>query len=189
MLIPLFKKIIDFFDSFPEIGTRQAIRLFFWLVRQDKNFKQAFLDNFKILFENVSFCENCFFPTTEKLCSICLNPKRDDKLIAVVARETDVITLEETKIFKGKYFILGGLILPFEDKSLIKERFKIFEERLASKKIDEVLIALPYTREAEPTLKYIEIFIKKYPEVKFTRLARGIPLGGEIGSRDIERSV
>lgn len=186
MLIPLFKKIIDFFDSFPEIGTRQAIRLFFWLVKQDKNFKQTFLDNLKILFENVSFCENCFFPTTEKLCSICSNPKRDDKLVAVVARETDVITLEEAKIFKGKYFILGGLILPFEDKSLIKERFKIFEERLASNKIDEVLIALPYTREAEPTLKYIEIFIKKYPEVKFTRLARGIPLGGEIEFMDPE---
>jgi recombination protein RecR len=127
MLIPLFKKIIEFFDSFPEIGPRQALRLFFWLIKQDEKTKKQFLENLKTLFENVNFCQNCFFPTIEKLCSICSNPKRRDDLVALVARETDVLSLETAKIFKGKYFILGGLILPFEDKSLVKERLKIFE--------------------------------------------------------------
>jgi recombination protein RecR len=184
MLIPLFKKIIEFFDSFPEIGPRQALRLFFWLVRQNKSSQQKFLENLKILFENVNFCQSCFFPTVEKLCSICSNPKRKDDLIALVARETDVLSLETSKIFKGKYFILGGLVLPFEDKALIKERLKIFEERLETGKITEVIIALPYTREAEPTLKHIEIIKRKFPEIKFTYLAKGIPLGGEIEFSD-----
>jgi len=180
MLIPLFKKIIEFFDSFPEIGPRQALRLFFWLVKQDKATQKKFLENLQTLFENVNFCQSCFFPTIEKLCSICSNPKRKDDLIALVARETDVLSLETAKTFKGKYFILGGLILPFEDKSLIKERLKIFEERLEKGKIKEVIIALPYTREAEPTLKHIEILKRKFPGVKFSYLAKGIPLGGEI---------
>lgn len=180
MLIPIFKKIISFFDSFPEIGPRQAIRLFFWLIKQDEEFKKSFLENLKVLFENTRFCENCFFPTTENLCSVCSNPKRNDDLIALVARETDVLTIESGKFFKGKYFILGGLILPFEDKSLIKERIKIFEERLNYGKIKEVIVALPYTKEAEPTLKYIEVLSKKFPEVVFTRLGKGIPTGGEI---------
>lgn len=186
MLIPLFKKIINFFDSFPEIGPRQAIRLFFWLIKQDKKFQEEFLENLKTLFENVKFCQNCFFPSIDSLCSICSNPKRDDSVVALVARETDLITLETAKIFKGKYFVLGGLILPFEDKSLIKERLKIFEERLKSGKIKEVVIALPYTREAEPTLKHLETLIKKYTKIKFTKLAKGIPLGGEIEFIDPE---
>ncbi len=186
MLIPLFKKIIEFFDSFPEIGPRQAIRLFFWLIKQDKQIKEKFLENLKVLFEKVSFCESCFFPTTEKLCQICSNPKRRDDVIALVARETDVLSLETAKVFKGKYFILGGLILPFEDKNLIKERLKIFEDRLKRGIIKEVIIALPYTREAEPTLKYLEIFKKRFPEIKFSSLAKGIPLGGEIEFIDPE---
>ncbi len=187
MLIPLFKKIIEFFDSFPEIGPRQSIRLFFWLVKQDKQTKEKFLENLKVLFEKVNFCENCFFPTTEKLCQICSNPKRRDDIIAVVARETDVLSLETAKVFKGKYFILGGLILPFEDKSLIKERLKILEERLTNdKKIKELIIALPYTREAEPTLKHLEIIKRKFPQIKFSYLGKGIPLGGEIEFIDPE---
>jgi len=186
MLIPLFKKIIEFFDSFPEIGPRQAMRLFFWLVKQDEKTKKQFLENLKTLFENVKFCQNCFFPTTEKLCSICSNPKRRDDIIALVARETDVLSLETAKTFKGKYFILGGLILPFEDKSLVKERLKILEERFKNNKIKEVIIALPYTRLAEPTLKHLEILKRKFPKIKFSYLGKGIPLGGEIEFIDPE---
>lgn len=186
MLIPLFKKIIDFLDSFPEIGPRQARRLFFWLIKQNEKTKKEVLEYFKVLFEEVKFCQNCFFPTTENLCSVCSNPKRKDDLVALVVRETDVLTMETAKIFQGKYFILGGLILPFENKSLVRERLKIFEQRLASEKIKEVIIALPYTREAEPTLKHLEIIVKKFPKVKFTKLAKGIPLGGEIEFIDPE---
>lgn len=186
MLIPLFKKIINFFDSFPEIGPRQALRLFFWLTRLDGKTKKSFLENLEVLFENTKPCQNCFFPTVEDLCLVCANPKREDKILAVVARETDVLTLETAKVFKGKYFILGGLILPFEDKTIIKERLKILEERLKSGKIEEVILALPYTREAEPTLKHFELILRKFPEIKFTRLAKGIPLGGEIEFLDPE---
>lgn len=186
MLIPLFKKIIDFLDSFPEIGPRQARRLFFWLIKQNEKTKKEVLEYFKVLFEEVKFCQNCFFPTTENLCSVCSNPKRKDDLVALVVRETDVLTMETAKIFQGKYFILGGLILPFENKSLVRERLKIFEQRLASEKIKEVILALPYTREAEPTLKHLEIIVKKFPKVKFTKLAKGIPLGGEIEFIDPE---
>ncbi len=186
MLIPLFKKIIDFFDSFPEIGPRQAMRFFFWLIKQDPKIKKTFLENLKTLFEEVKFCQNCFFPSIEDLCSICSNPKREDKVIALVARETDVISLETAKVFKGKYFILGGLILPFEDKNLIKERLKILEKRLNEGKIEELILALPYTREAEPTRKHIEALMRKHPRVKLTKLAQGIPLGGEIEFIDPE---
>lgn len=186
MLVPLFKKIINFFASFPEIGPRQSIRLFFWLLRQPEEKKKEFLENLKILFETTQFCKSCFFPSIDEYCSICSNPKRLDEIIMVVARETDVLSIESARIFKGKYFILGGLILPFQENKLIKERLKIFEERLEKNQIKEVIIGLPYIREAESTLKYLENLSKKYAKIKFTKLAKGIPAGGEIEFSDPE---
>jgi len=187
MLPPLFKKIINFFNKFPEIGPRQAIRFFFWFLKQEQREKEAFLENLKVLIENTKFCKYCFFPSLEEICSICSDPKRLNETLMIVARETDVLSLETAKVFRGKYFVLGGLILPFEEKSFIKERLKSLEERLKEEKnIKEVIIGLPFTREAEPTLKYLENLLKKYDKIKVTKLAKGIPAGGEIEFTDPE---
>ncbi len=187
MLPPLFKKIINFFNKFPEIGPRQAIRFFFWFLKQDQREKEEFLENLKALVENAKFCKFCFFPSLEEVCSICSDPKRLSEVLMIVARETDVLSLETAKVFKGKYFVLGGLILPFEEKSFIKERLKSLEERLKEEKnIKEVIIGLPFTREAEPTLRYLENLLKKYDKIKVTKLAKGIPAGGEIEFTDPE---
>lgn len=186
ILPPLFKRIIEFFDSFPEISSRQALRLFFWLVKQDEKTKKKFLENINITLREIQFCQNCFFPTINKLCNICADSRRRDDVIAIVARETDVLTLESAKVFQGKYFILGGLILPFENKSIIRERLKILESRLSNNQYKEIIVALPYTREALPTIKHLNIIIKKFSKLKFTFLARGIPLGGEIEFIDPE---
>jgi len=187
MLPPLFKKIINFFNKFPEIGPRQAIRFFFWFLKQDQREKEEFLENLKALVENAKFCKFCFFPSLEEVCSICSDPKRLSEVLMIVARETDVLSLETAKVFKGKYFVLGGLILPFEEKSFIKERLKYLEDRLKEEKnIKEVIIGLPFTREAEPTLRYLENLLKKYDKIKVTKLAKGIPAGGEIEFTDPE---
>ncbi len=187
MLPPLFKKIINFFNKFPEIGPRQAIRFFFWFLKQDQKEKKEFLENLKVLIENTKFCKFCFFPSLEEVCSICSDSKRLNEIVMIVARETDVLSLETAKVFKGKYFVLGGLILPFEEKSFIKERLKHLEERLKEEKnIKEIIIGLPFIREAEPTLKYLENILKKYDKIKVTKLAKGIPAGGEIEFTDPE---
>jgi recombination protein RecR len=186
MLPPLFKKIINFFNKFPEIGPRQAIRFFFWFLKQDQREKEEFLENLKALVENAKFCKFCFFPSLEEVCSICSDPKRLSEVLMIVARETDVLSLETAKVFKGKYFVLGGLILPFEEKSFIKERLKYLGERLKEENIKEVIIGLPFTREAEPTLRYLENLLKKYDKIEVTKLAKGIPAGGEIEFTDPE---
>lgn len=186
MLIPLFKKIINFFNSFPEIGPRQAIRLFFWFLKQPDEKKKEFLENLKVLVETTKFCKFCFFPTIEDYCPICSNPKRLEEVVMVVARETDVLSMETAKIFRGRYFIVGGLILPFSDNKLVRERLKILEERLEKENIKEVILALPYIREAEPTLRYLENLSKRYAKIRFTKLARGLPTGGEIEFSDPE---
>ncbi|MCS7184211.1 MAG: toprim domain-containing protein [Patescibacteria group bacterium] len=187
MINPLFKKIIEIFDSFPEIGPRQAWRLFFWFIKQDKKFQNKFLNFFQILISQLNFCEKCFFPTIEdKLCNICSDNKRNFSQLCIVARETDLITIENLKKYKGLYFVLGGLILPFENKEIIKERLKKIEERLANdNKIKEVIISLPFTREAELTKKIVEKIISKF-NLKVRKLKKGIPTGGEIEFIDPE---
>jgi recombination protein RecR len=187
MINPFFKKIIEIFDSFPEIGPRQSWRLFFWFIKQDYKFKKKFLNFFELLINKLNFCEKCFFPTLEEtICYICSDPKRNVGQLCIVARETDLITIENLKKYKGLYFVLGGLILPFENKELIKERFKKLEERFISdKNLKEILIALPLTREAEPTRQALERLLSKF-NFKIIKIRRGIPTGGEIEFIDPE---
>jgi recombination protein RecR len=188
MINPIFQKIIQILDNFPDIGPRQAWRLFFWFIKQDKKFQEKFLNYFSILISKLNFCKHCFFPTIdEELCSICSDNKRDKKIVCLVARETDVITLENLKKFKGVYFVLGGLILPFENKEIIRERLKILNERLKEGNIKEIIVGLPFTKEAAPTKKEIEKILQLYKNnIKIKYPQKGIPSGGEIEFIDPE---
>ncbi|MEM2555091.1 MAG: toprim domain-containing protein [Nitrososphaerota archaeon] len=187
MLPPLFKKIIQFFDNFPEIGPRQAWRLFFWFVKQDKKFKETFLESLKALIENLNFCKYCNFPIiSDEICEICKDPKRSKSTLCIVARETDLITIENLKKYRGVYYVIGGLLLPFEEKEYVKENLiklkKRFEE---DKNIKEVILALPFTKEAEPLKKEVIKIVEKF-NVKIRGLKKGIPTGGEIEFIDPE---
>jgi len=187
MINPIFQKIIQILDSFPDIGPRQAWRLFFWLIKQDKKFLDKFLNYFSILINRLNFCNICFFPTIdEEICSICSDNRRDKKTVMLVARETDLITIENLKKFKGVYFVLGGLILPFENKEIIKARLKILNERLKNGQIKEIIIGLPFTKEAAPTRKEIEKMLQLYKNIKVKYPQKGIPTGGEIEFIDPE---
>ncbi|GIW66084.1 MAG: recombination protein RecR [Candidatus Parcubacteria bacterium] len=187
MINPLFKKIVEIFDSFPDIGPRQSWRLLFWFVKQEVKFKNKFLSYFQLLIEKLNFCQKCFMPTIEEnICSICSDPDRNKSKLCIVARETDLITIENLKKYRGLYFVLGGLILPFENKNIIKERMKILEDRLINdRQIKEIILALPFTKEAEPTKKDLIKLISKF-NLKFKIPRRGIPTGGEIEFIDPE---
>jgi len=187
MIPPLFRKIIQIFDSFPEIGPRQAWRLFFWFIKQDEKFRNSFVELFKTLIENIKFCKECNFPIIDdELCEICKNPRRDKTILCIVARETDLITIENLKKYKGVYYVIGGLLLPFEEKDFVKKNLEKLNEKLAkNKNIKEVILALPLTKEAEPLRKEVLKILQKN-NIKFKDLRRGIPSGGEIEFMDPE---
>lgn len=187
MIPPLFRKIIQIFDSFPEIGPRQAWRLFFWFIKQDEKFRNSFVELFKTLIENINFCKECNFPIiNDELCEICKNPRRDKSILCIVARETDLITIENLKKYKGVYYVIGGLLLPFEEKDFVKKNLEKLNEKLAkNKNIKEVILALPLTKEAEPLRKEVLKILQKN-NIKFKDLRRGIPSGGEIEFMDPE---
>lgn len=187
MLPPILKRFVQLLDEFPEIGPRQAWRLLFWFLKSDKKFQNSFVEVLQTIKESAKPCELCFFPTLENdICEICANSKRDKSILCIVARETDLITIETTKKYNGLYFVLGGLLLPYEDKELIKNRIRNLENRIIEdKKPREIILALPLTREAEPTLKELEKILNK-SGIKVIKPKKGIPLGGEIEFLDPE---
>ena len=184
------QKLIDLFSKFPTVGPRTASRFVFYLLKTDKEEVKELLKSILELRKLVKICEFCFnpfqSPGEKKLCQICSNSSRDRTLLCLVEKETDLISLEKTKKYKGLYFILGGTFSTLKKQELQKLRIKELQERLKSHpEIKEIIIALNPTIEGEATTLYLERLLKPLNK-KITRLGRGLPMGGELEYADEE---
>lgn len=193
MYPPSIEKLIEIFSRFPTIGKRTATRFVFYLLKAPKKEIEELRESLSQLFKKIKFCQFCFNPFEEEgnLCKICKNPARDRTKLCIVEKEVDLQVIEDTQKYKGIYFILGGLISSFEKKDLEKLRFKELIERikrpakfgLIDASFKEIIIALNPTTEGETTSIYIERILKPF-KIKITRLARGLPTGGELEYAD-----
>ncbi len=187
------KKVIESFLKLPGIGQRTAKRFVFFLLKE--NLLDEFLQNLQQLKEKVKFCRFCFLPFEGEgeLCPICTNVARDRRIVCVVEKEVDLEAVENSKVFNGLYFILGGTVSSFKKESLEKLRIGELIERiqnpkkfgLLDAKIKEVILAFSQTLEGETTTLYLKEKLKPL-QVKITTLARGLPTGGELEYADEE---
>ncbi len=187
MIPQSIKRFIENFSNLPSIGPRQATRLAFYLASLNKatvNELERSIGDLK----NLSRCEKCFFfkEGTAKYCSICSSPDRDRKVLAIVEKETDLLTLEKTGRFKGVYLVLGKLA----DKGIIetaqKLRLESLKKRLGQEgKLNELIVALNPTSIGDFTADLVKGEFKDLA-LKITRLSRGLPTGGEIEFADEE---
>jgi len=189
MRIPeLIKKFADIFATLPGVGPRQAIRLAFFFVYRRALVEEAIqaLEEIK----KIKICRDCFFihQNNDELCDICRNPKRDKKLIAVVEKETDLMSIENTGKFSGRYLILGDLrkkgVLEPDQKTKL-ESLKSFIMSLPGGQAEEIIIAINPTTVGIVNSRVIADELKPYTQ-KITRLGIGIPSGGEIEFADEE---
>lgn len=188
MLPEPIKKFIEVFSKLPSIGPRMAARLAFFLSGLDKNNLKELEDAFAGL-KKVSRCPNCFFiKSGGHLCGICADPRRDKNVIAIVEKDTDLLSLERARAFQGNYLIIGelaeaGMLTPNEKLRLehLKDRIK----KELGGKAKEIVIALSPSTLGDFTAELIK---KEFAEIaeKITRLGRGIPTGGEIEFADEE---
>ncbi len=185
------QKLIEQFSRFPGVGPRTATRFALYVLNTPKERVKALSKALEDTKEEISHCNFCFRSLEKKkeLCSICENPSRD-KILCLVERETDLVSLERIKTFKGVYFILGGTITPLKKKDLKDIRTKELKERINNpkkhkKEIEEVIIATSPTSEGEATALYLERVLKPL-KVKITKLAKGLPTGGELEYADEE---
>ncbi len=185
------KKISKILSEFPGIGPRQAIRIAFYLANQGKNLANNLEEALEEL-GHIKICKECFssFELSKGengLCHICKDKNRKDNIIAIIEKETDLISLEKTKEFKGKYLVLGEISKDGILKGEQKLRLNSLKERLSSNpdKIEEIVLAInPGTLgDIESSLLFNEL--KNFTN-KISRLGRGLPTGGEIEFADDE---
>jgi len=174
---------IEELSKLPSIGRKTAQRLAIHLLKSDIDTVEKLLSAIHNLKTKLRFCNRCFNISTEDLCDICRNHKRDHSLICVVEEASDVIAIEKSNEYHGCYHVLGGVLSPLSGvgpESLhIKELLKRFE----TEEIQEIILALNPDTEGEATSLYLAKLIKPLG-VKVSRIARGLPIGGDLEFAD-----
>lgn len=132
--------------------------------------------------KQVGFCQVCFHLSAQPVCEICNNKNRDIKTICVVSESRDVIALEKTREFDGKYHVLGGVISPMDGVTPEQLNITSLVKRVSQNKIEEVILAINPSVEGETTTLYIGQLLK--PFTKVTRIAFGLPMGGDLEYAD-----
>lgn len=182
-------ELSELFRQFPGIGPRQAKRFVFFLLRKNRAYTEKLISeiqNLKTLTKHCSQC-NRFFSSNNQLCDICRDEKRDTSLLMIVAKDTDLETIEKTHTYDGLYFVLGST-LAVMDRDL--EKYIDVHSLIAlinTKKPGEIIISLPVNPEGDHTANLVKNFILKHkPDIKITMLGRGISTGVEIEYVDTE---
>lgn len=189
------QSLIDLFTKFPGIGPRQATRFAFHILKRPGLAKEL-ASHLATLEDTIGFCRQCFRALEQNdsgLCSLCRDEKRDTTILAVVEKESDMYNLEKTGSFLGLYHVLGGVISPFDHDSPKKLRLRELHERVKKNTAMhherfEVVLATNSTTEGDTTAMYIERILSPlkeiYPELKISRLGRGLSLGSELEYAD-----
>lgn len=190
MTIPvLIRQFVDAFAELPGVGPRQAIRLAFYFIGQGGGFNEKISDAVLSL-KNIKLCKECFNITANGngICEICSDEKRDKSLIAIVEKETDLISMENTKKFNGTYLILGDLRKTGIIDAGQKNRIAVLKDRINRNldgKAQEIIIAFNPTTYGDINNQIVAKELQPFTE-KISRLGRGIPTGGEIEFADEE---
>lgn len=172
-------KLIEAFARLPNIGTKTASRLTFFLLRAPDDLSLSLSEALRNLKEQTRFCSVCGNITVDDPCGVCSDPRRDRTLVAVVEEPLDLIALEQTGMFRGLYHVLGGAISPVNGIGPDDLRIRELSGRVAEGTILEVIVATNPGQEGDATALYIARELKDRG-VKLTRLARGLPTGSDL---------
>ncbi len=180
---PSIEKLIESFEKLPSIGHKTAQRLAFYMLDISEDEAREFTDSILNAKKNLHFCSKCFNISDTDPCNICGNPKRDQSIICVVEDVRDVIAMERTHEFNGVYHVLHGSISPMNGIGPDQIKIKELLSRIMEGEIKEIILATNPRVEGEATSMYISKLVKPLG-VKVTRIARGIPVGGDLEYTD-----
>lgn len=176
-------RLIEEFHRLPGIGPKTAQRLTFYLLRTSKTQVDSLSDAIRDLREKITTCALCQNIAEDNPCSVCRDESRDQAMICVIEEPLDLVALERTREYKGLYHVLHGAISPVEGIGPEDLRIKELLERLRNGRVHEVLLATNPNLEGEATAMYLERLIKPLG-IRMTRLARGLPVGGDLEYAD-----
>jgi len=179
----VIQDLIDELGKLPGIGPKSAQRIAFHLVQSERFDVNRLVEVLRLVKEKVRFCASCFNVAEDEECKICRDPRRDNSSICVVEESKDVVAIERTREFRGKYHVLGGAISPIDGIGPEQLRIRELLSRLSDSNITEVIIATDPNLEGEATATYLARTIKPLG-IKISRLASGLPVGGDLEYAD-----
>jgi len=185
VLPPALTDLVEAFGALPGVGPRTAERYAYYLVKHDEDASLRLAEALKRLKDDIGYCQKTFalVAADQQLADLYTDPNRDKTTVAVVAEPFDIVALEATGQYHGTYHVLGGLISPIDGISPDQLHIKELVERIHQDKVKEVIIATNASVEGESTALYIRQQIGDQ-KIKFTRLARGLPIGVDLEYAD-----
>lgn len=175
--------LIDELGRLPGVGPKSAQRIAFHVLQSDRADVGRLVDALVQVTEKVRFCTVCGNVAEEEQCRICRDPRRDESVLCVVEEPKDVVAIEKTREFRGRYHVLGGAISPIEGVGPDDLRVRELVGRLASGVVGEIILATDPNLEGEATATYLARLLKPMG-LKVTRLASGLPVGGDLEYAD-----
>jgi len=174
---------IEEFSKFPGIGKKTAQRLSLYLLKKPNDEVEKFINAIYNLKHKLKFCSICFSITEFDVCEICSSPKRDNSVLCIVEEPGDIIAIERTNEYNGVYHVLSGVLSPLS--GIGPESLKINEllKRLKTQEVSEIILALNPDTEGDATSLYLGKLLQPL-NIKVTRIARGLPIGGDLEFAD-----
>lgn len=177
-------RLIEAFSRLPGIGPKSASRLTYYLIRSQGDEATELAAALTDLREKIQFCAVCFNITEHSPCPICQSDERDRSVICVVEEPLDVLAIERTREYKGLYHVLHGVISPMDGIGPEDLRIRELIDRVAESGVAEVIVATNPSLEGENTAMYVQRKLSARPGLRVTRLARGLPMGGDLEYAD-----
>lgn len=177
------QNLIEELSKLPGIGPKSAQRLAFHILRASAEDVRKLAEALVAIKEQIRFCNICYNVTDKDICDYCRDPRRDDSVLCVVEESKDVIAMEKTGEFRGRYHVLQGAISPIDGIGPEDIRVQELLSRLKSGKVEEIVVATNPNIEGEATAMYLAKLIRPLG-IKITRIASGLPVGGELEYAD-----
>ncbi len=175
----LIEDAVNEFSRLPGIGKKTALRLVLHLLGQPEERSELFGNAIQRMRRDIVFCEECHNVSDHPICTICSDPGRENETLCIVENLRDVIAIENTRQYRGKYHVLGGVISPLDGVGPEELEIESLLHRVANHKVSEIIMALSPTLEGDTTIFYITKRLKGAP-VSVTSIARGVAFGGEL---------
>ena len=180
---PLIEQLLQALRCLPGVGARTAQRMAMHLLERDRMGGEKLAETLALAMRDIQRCQRCRNFTTDEVCAICRSPKRSDSQLCIVETPADVLAIEQATGFSGRYFVLLGRLSPLDGIGPEQLGLELLEQRLHDEPIEEVIVATNSTVEGEATAHYIATLAHRHG-IRMTRLAQGVPLGGELEHTD-----
>jgi recombination protein RecR len=175
----LLNQLVDALRCLPGVGPKSAQRMAFHLLERDRGGGRHLAEVMAAAMERITHCGRCRTLSERELCGLCANPNRDRTLLCVIEHPSEIVAIEQATDFRGLYFVLGGRLSPLDGIGPEELGLDVLDERLKEGGVEELILAISPTVEGSATSQFVADIAARY-RVRATRIAHGVPLGGEL---------